>query len=214
MFNKILLTLALTFGAGSGAIATESTDQTQAPAATTTNPFGWMMNSAGTSGDANVFNPMAMMMPMMGGQQNAGSLNLARPEGWTVFMNPGNYAAFMNPATYGQFMSPQFYMQFANPDNMMAWMNPAAYGQFMNPNAYMQMMNPMAYMQFMNPGTYTQAMNPAAYNTFMNPNTYMQWANPASYTVAGQGTTAGLNWFDPSVWMQIPSQSQPQQGQQ
>ncbi|MCP4492072.1 MAG: hypothetical protein GY820_32915 [Gammaproteobacteria bacterium] len=209
MFNKILLSLALIFS--TGAFAAESTDQTQAPTATAANPFSWMMGGDGTTGNANVFNPMAMMMPMMGGQQNVGTLKLATPEGWTVFTNPGNYAAFMNPATYGQFMKPEFYLQFADPKNMAAWMNPAAYGQFMNPNAYMQMMNPMAYMQFMNPGTYTQAMNPAAYSTFMDPNTYMQWANPATFTTAAQGATAGFNWFDPKATLQAPSEQSQQQ---
>ena len=127
MLSKILI--ALTLVTTTGIIsANETTDQTQPPAANTVNPMDWMK-----------------MMPMMANQQNISSLNLAKPQGWTVFMNPNNLAAFMNPATYGQFMNPQFYMQFANPNNMMAWMNPAAYGEFMNPNAYMQWMNPASY---------------------------------------------------------------------
>ena len=196
MFNKVLITLILlttTLGTVS-ANETETDNQTQAPAANTFNPMEWMN-----------------MMPMMSNQAGVSQMNLAQPQGWTVFMNPNNYAAFMNPATYGQFMNPQFYMQFADPNNMMAWMNPAAYSQFMNPNAYMQMMNPMAYMQFMNPNTYMQPMNPASYATFMDPNTYMQWMNPASYTASAQGSTTAYNWFDPNAWIQKPSQQAEQQ---
>lgn len=199
MLNKILIALMFISATTMGSVSAVETDkQTEAPGANTINPMDWMK-----------------MMPMMGNQQNVSAMNLARPEGWTVFMNPNNFAAFMNPATYGQFMSPQFYMQFADPNNMMAWMNPAAYGEMMNPNTYMQMMNPMAYMQFMNPNTYMQPMNPASYSTFMDPNTYMQWMNPASYTTAAKGTTAAFNWFDPKVWMQMPSQQpEPQAPQQ
>jgi len=197
MFNKILLAVLLTIGTGLNAYAAETTQQSQPAANQVVNPMEWMN-----------------MMPMMGNQQNVNSMNLARPEGWSVFMNPMNYPAMMNPATYGQFMNPQFYMQFADPNNMMAWMNPAAYGQFMNPSSYMQMMNPMAYMQFMNPGVYMQGMNPASYNTFMDPNTYMQWMNPASYTVAAQGTTTAFNWFDPNAWMQMAPQQPAQTEQQ
>ncbi len=198
MFIKMLLAVLLTIGTALNVNATETTNQAQAPAANTVNPMDWMK-----------------MMPMTGNQQNVSTLNLARPEGWTVFMNPNNYASFMNPATYSQFMSPQFYMQFADPNNMMAWMNPSAYGEFMNPNAYMQMMNPMAYMQFMNPNTYMQVMNPASYNSFMNPNTYMQWMNPTAYTASAQGTTTAFNWFDPNAWMQIaPQQADQEPAQQ
>ncbi len=197
MFNKVLIAMMFIAATATGSVFATETEQ-QAPATNTVNPMDWMK-----------------MMPMMGKQQNVNAMNLARPEGWTVFMNPNNYAAFMNPATFGQFMNPQFYMQFADPNNMMAWMNPAAYGEFMNPNAYMQMMNPMAYMQFMNPNTYMQPMNPASYNAFMNPNTYMQWMNPASYTTAAKGSTTAFNWFDPNAWMQqFPAQESKQQEQQ
>ncbi len=198
MFRKILIALAFITTTAMGPVsATDETSQTQAPAENTVNPMDWMK-----------------MMPMMGAnQQNVSAMNLATPQGWTVFMNPNNYAAFMNPATYGQFMNPQFYMQFADPNNMMAWMNPAAYGEFMNPNAYMQMMNPMAYMQFMNPNTYMQPMNPASYNAFMDPNTYMQWMNPATYTASAKGTTTAFNWFDPQAWMQMPSPQSEAQAQ-
>ena len=196
MLTRILIALTLLVTAMGTVSANETDSQAQAPAANTFTPMDWMN-----------------MMPMMGNQPNVAAMNLATPQGWTVFMNPNNYAAFMNPATYGQFMNPQFYMQFADPNNMMAWMNPAAYSQFMNPNAYMQMMNPMAYMQFMNPATYMQPMNPASYATFMDPNTYMQWMNPAVYTVGATGsdTTASFNWFDPNAWMQMPSQQSAQQ---
>ncbi len=209
MLKKTLLAIMLLGSLGGTAvIAAESTNQ--AGASTAANPFGWMMPGGTTN--ANAFNPMAMM-PMAGAYPNTGNMNLARPEGWSTFMNPATYPAMMNPATYGQFMSPQFYMQFADPNNMMAWMNPAAYGQFMNPNTYMQMMNPMAYMQFMNPGTYMQGMNPGGYATFMNPNSYMQWMNPAAYTMPNSGATADANWFDPNGWMQMTTPPQGQQAQ-
>ncbi len=107
MLKQILVALMLFTVAGTVS-ATET--EKQAPAANTVNPMDWMK-----------------MMPMMGNQQNVSAMNLARPDGWTVFMSPDNYTAFMNPATYGQFMNPQFYMQFADPNNMMAWMNPASY---------------------------------------------------------------------------------------
>jgi len=204
MISKIIAPLVLALGLGSGvAFATE------VPATTATQP-------------AEVFNPMAFMGMTNTTAPNAQQMNLARPEGYQVFMNPMNYGQFMNPATYGQFMSPQFYMQFADPNNMMAWMNPNAYSAYMNPASYMQMMNPMAYMQFMNPGVYMQGMNPASYQAFMNPDTYMQWMNPASYNMPA-ATTAGytvpnanFNWFDPNAWTgmmapQAQAQVQPEQ---
>ena len=51
----------------------------------------------------STFNPMAAWMPMMGNQQNFNSVNLARPEGWSVFMNPMNYPAMMNPQSIQPF---------------------------------------------------------------------------------------------------------------
>ena len=168
-------------------------------------------NDSSQAGQASA--PMAWMgmghPPATGTQQ----LNLARPEGYGVFMNPMNYGQFMNPATYAQFMSPAFYMQFADPNNLMAWMNPNAYAAYMNPMMYSQMMNPMAYMQFANPAMYMQMMNPASYQAYMNPNTYMQWMNPAVYSNAGAygGNSAGFNWFDPNAWGRaMPQQQQPQ----
>lgn len=201
MIKQTLVSALLAIGLAAGAVsANNATDTTSNPqAATVANPMPWMgmMNTPGAS---------------------AQQLNLARPEGYAVFMNPMNYGQFMNPATYAQFMSPQFYMQFADPNNMMAWMNPASYQAYMNPMAYSQMMNPAGYMQFMNPGVYTQMMNPGAYQTYMNPNTYMQWMNPAVYTTAGSNVAAysngatGFNWFDPNAWngMMMPQQAQPQ----
>jgi len=192
MIKKIIAPLVFVLGMGSGAaFATEA--PVTPGAQSTTQP-------------AEMLNPMAFMGMTNPAAANAQQMNLARPEGYQVFMNPMNYGQFMNPATYGQFMSPQFYMQFADPNNMMAWMNPNAYSAYMNPASYMQMMNPMAYMQFMNPGVYMQGMNPASYQAFMNPNTYMQWMNPASYNMAGGSTAgytvpnAGFNWFDPNAW--------------
>ncbi len=172
--------------------------------------------ATGTANPTEMMNPFAWM-GVMNSQPNVQRMNLARPEGYTVFMNPMNYPQFMNPATYGQFMTPQFYMQFADPNNMMAWMNPAAYSAYMNPSTYMNMMNPMAYMQFMNPGIYMQPMNPANYGVFMDPNTYMAWMNPNAY-VPGAASTASMpyggtsfNWFDPNAWTGMMTPQQPQQ---
>jgi hypothetical protein len=125
MIRTIIVSAVLALGLGSA-----SAFATEAPA-------------TGSAQPAEMFNPMAMMGMMNMGAANAQQMNLARPEGYQVFMNPMNYGQFMNPATYGQFMTPQFYMQFADPNNMMAWMNPAAYSAYMNPAAYMKMMNPM-----------------------------------------------------------------------
>ena len=173
---------------------------------------------------AQTYNPMAWMNMMNTPAAGVHQLNLARPEGYNVFMNPMNYGQFMNPATYSQFMTPQFYMQFADPNNLMAWMNPNAYAMYMNPMAYSQMMNPAGYMQFMNPAMYMPMMNPASYQAYMNPNMYMQWMNPAVYTTAGgnmaaYGNTGGaaFNWFDPNAWsgMMMPqaeAQAQPESG--
>jgi len=198
MIKKSLITMTVVFGLiGVPGFAAELANGAAAGNQNMPTPYAGMtapMNSA----NAGMFNPMAMM-PMMQGHPNVHAMNLARPDGWSVFMNPGTYPAMMNPATYGQFMNPQFYMQFANPNNMMAWMNPNAYSAFMNPATYSMMMNPMAYMQFMSPNTYMQWMNPGNYNTYMNPNTYMQWMNPAGYTMAPQGVPGNFNWFDPNA---------------
>lgn len=171
--------------------------------------------ATGTANPAEMANPFAWM-GMMNTQPSAQGMNLARPEGYTVFMNPMNYPQFMNPATYGQFMTPQFYMQFADPNNMMAWMNPAAYAAFMNPATYMYWMNPAAYTHMMNPAMYMQAMNPAAYNAYMNPNTYMQWMNPGAYAMPATASTGAVpfNFFDPNAWAQMVPQASTEQAQQ
>ena len=143
--------------------------------------------------------------------------NLARPEGWAMFIDPrahaSAHAALMHPATYAQFMQPQWWMQFADPNNMMAWMNPASYATFMNPATYMGWMNPAPYMHFMNPAMYMQWMNPGAYAAYMNPATYMQWMNPAAYALPGTlaaPTAVPFNWFDPNAWTAInPSYAAP-----
>ncbi len=172
MINKIVASIVLVLGLGMGnAYAAET------PAAGTANPMDMMK-------------PMSWMGVYNNQVPNVQGMNLARPEGYAVFMNPMNYHQFMNPATYGQFMRPEFYMQFADPNNMMAWMNPASYAAYMNPATYMNMMNPMAYMQFMNPGTYMQPMNPANYQVFMDPNTYMSWMNPNAYIPGQTGATS------------------------
>jgi len=217
MIKKILLAFIILLGLGTTFTSTaQSESGNQAldnQASTDVNPFAWMTAPGGdapgsnTVANTNMFDPMSWMA-MMSGQSGASNMNLARPEGWAIFMNPGTYPALMDPATYGQFMNPGFYMQFANPGNLMSWMNPASYGAFMNPATYMQMMNPMAYMQFMNPNTYMQWMNPGNYNAFMNPNTYMQWMNPASYAIADQDSSASFNWFDPSAWAQTITPAQ------
>ncbi len=198
MIKKIIAPLVLAFSLGTGnAIAAD------APAAGA-NP-------------TDMFNPMAWMNMYNTQVPNVQRMNLARPEGYAVFMNPMNYHQFMNPATYGQFMTPQFYMQFADPNNMMAWMNPAAYSAYMNPSTYMNMMNPMAYMQFMNPGIYMQPMNPANYQVYMDPNTYMAWMNPNAYVPGGASTASmahggtNFNWFDPNAWTGMMMPQQPQQ---
>lgn len=145
------------------------------------------------------------MMPM--GDPNL-PFNLARPEGWAMFIDPrahaSAHAALMNPATYAQFMQPQWWMQFANPNNMMAWMNPASYATFMNPATYMGWMTPAPYLHFMNPAMYMQMMNPGAYAAYMNPATYMQWMNPAAYALPTNQLAPNyvpFNWFDPSAWV-------------
>jgi hypothetical protein len=161
---------------------------------------------AGTYDPASMINPLSFM----GGAGGQAKFNLARPSGWSVFMNPATYPQLMNPATYTQFMQPQFWMQFADPNNMMSWMNPMEYMAYMNPMTYMNMMNPMAYMGFMNPATYMAPMNPASYVGFINPATYMSWLNPGSYTIPGitapvgaaTGAT-GFNFFDPATWTQM-----------
>ena len=201
MFKRLSAAAVIAFflaGGNAHATGTDTANDT-AQAAQTPNPMAWM----------------AMMYPPGTGMPQ---LNLARPEAYTMFMNPMNYGQFMNPATYSHFMSPAFYMQFADPHHMMAWMNPNAYAAYMNPRMYSQMMNPMAYMQFANPGMYMQMMNPGSYQAYMNPNTYLQWMNPAMYNPAGiyGGNSAAFNWFDPNAWsgtMPRPQQPQTQQPQ-
>ena len=104
MIKKFLVSIALVTALGMG---TAYAADAQAPAAGAANP-------------AEMMNPFAWMGVYNNQVPNVQRLNLARPEGYAVFMNPMNYGQFMNPATYGQFMTPQFYMQFADPNNMMA----------------------------------------------------------------------------------------------
>ena len=146
MLKKIILSSLVLIGLGlSPVFAAETADSatSQQPVQNSYDPFAWMNpQGGGAASTPNMFDPFSWMT-MMSGQPNVQNMNLARPEGWAIFMNPATYPALMNPATYAQFMSPDFYMQFANPNNWMAWMNPAAYGVYMNPNTYMQMMNPL-----------------------------------------------------------------------
>lgn len=83
MIKKIIVPLVLALGLGSGSVfAAEPAATAPVPSADMMNPFSWMgMMNAGVP--------------------NVQQMNLARPEGYAVFMNPMNYHQFMNPATYG-----------------------------------------------------------------------------------------------------------------
>lgn len=200
-----------------------ATSESSVPVPNMFDPSTWMQNQAGAAqgapGGGFNWSSLGNLFAMPGGQQGGVPLNLARPGGWTVFMNPATYPQLMNPATYGQMMTPQFYMQYMNPSNWMSWLDPSAYAAFINPMTYMQMLNPMAYMGMINPMSYLQWANPSNYGAFINPMTYMQWLNPSAYSFQQQPSgmmpgmmpgmpgmsqggygAGGFNWFDPSIW--------------
>ena len=85
----LLLGAAMIAGLGIGQ-AQAQTQGTAPSGADMFNPFTWMgmagpATGAAPAGTMNMFDPMSMMGMMMG-QPQPGALNLARPEGWIVFI--------------------------------------------------------------------------------------------------------------------------------